>query len=80
LDCIAGCRFVSGSSITKIESSGKKWTIRRMDQTISIWERLNVRDRPGLGGKKLFLLHDFEVLKVQFEVLSTLVHILKSLL
>ena len=46
--------------IEKIESSGKKWTIRRMDQTISIWERLNVRDRPGLGGKKLFLLHDFE--------------------
>lgn len=46
--------------IEQIDSSGKKWTIRSMDQTVSVWEKLNVRDKPGLGGGKLFLLHDFE--------------------
>ena len=45
--------------IGKIQSSGKFWTVRRMKQTVSVWEKLNVRDAPGLGGKKVFLLHDF---------------------
>lgn len=26
---------------------------------VSVWEKLNVRDAPCLGGKKVFLLHDF---------------------
>ncbi|WP_191017478.1 hypothetical protein [Treponema zioleckii] len=38
----------------------KKWAVRRLKQSVSIWERLNVRDKPGLEGKKVFLLHNFE--------------------
>ena len=38
----------------------KKWTVRKLNQGISVWERLNVRDKPGLDGKKVFLLHNFE--------------------
>lgn len=45
--------------IGKIKSSGKVWTVRRMNQMVSVWEKLNVRDTPGLSGKKVFLLHDF---------------------
>ncbi len=43
-----------------IESAGKKWTIRKLGGLVAVWERLNVRDKPGLGGKKIFLLHDYE--------------------
>ena len=46
--------------IEKIESTGKIWTIRALEQDIAVWEKLNVRDKPGLDGKKIFLLHDFE--------------------
>lgn len=43
-----------------VESSGKKWTVRTMDQTISVWEKVNVRDNPGLDGETLFVLHEFK--------------------
>ena len=45
--------------IEEIQTS-KKWTIRKLKQEISVWVRLNVRDTPGLDGKKVFLLHNFE--------------------
>lgn len=45
--------------IEEIQTS-KKWTIRKLKQGISVWVRLNVRDKPGLDGKKVFLLHNFE--------------------
>ncbi len=40
--------------------TSKKWTVRKLKQTVSVWEKLNVRDKPGLEGKKIFLLHNFE--------------------
>ncbi len=45
--------------LEEIQTS-KKWTVRKLNQTISVWERLNVRDKPGLDGIKVFLLHNFE--------------------
>jgi len=27
---------------------------------VAVYERLNVRDKPGLEGKKLFMLHDYD--------------------
>ena len=42
-----------------IESSGKTWIIRRLDSLVSVWVRLNVRDKPGMGGKKVYI-HDFD--------------------
>ena len=74
LDNSVGCICVSRESLgeytdpyydnryeilEEIQTS-KKWTIRKMNQTVSVWERLNVRDKPGLDGKKVFLLHNFE--------------------
>ena len=40
--------------------ASKKWTVRKLEQTVAVWEKLNVRDKPGLDGKKVFLLHNFE--------------------
>ena len=40
--------------------TSKKWTVRKLKQEISVHEKINVRDQPGLDGKKVFLLHDFE--------------------
>lgn len=39
-------------SITRyIESSNRRWTIRKMlGQAVSVWERLNIRDNPGVDG------------------------------
>jgi hypothetical protein len=45
--------------LEEIQTS-KKWTVRKISQIVSVWERLNVRDKPGLDGKKVFLLHNFE--------------------
>ena len=33
-----------------IESAGKKWTVRSMNQSLSVWENLNIRDKPGTRG------------------------------
>lgn len=38
----------------------RNWTVRKMKQEITVTEKLNVRDKPGLEGNKIFLLHDFE--------------------
>jgi len=38
------------SIIETITSSVKKWTVRKLEQTVSIWEVLNVRDKPGVTG------------------------------
>lgn len=46
--------------LEKIESSGRKWTVRRMNQTVAVWERLNVREKPGLDGNKISMIHDFD--------------------
>ena len=39
--------------IDSIQSSGKKWTIRALDQTLSVWENLNIRENPGITGNKV---------------------------
>lgn len=45
--------------LEEIQTS-KKWTVRKLNQRLSVWEKLNVRNKPGLEGEKVFLLHDFE--------------------
>ncbi len=44
--------------LERIQSSGKTWTVRALNENISVWERVNVRDKPGLDGKKIFLLNE----------------------
>ena len=44
-----------------VESSGKTWTVRTMDQTISVWNMVKVMDDPGLGGETLFVLHESKI-------------------
>ena len=39
-----------------IQSSGKNWTVRTMDQTLSVWENLNIRDNPGTTGNKIIYI------------------------
>ena len=45
--------------LEEIQTS-KKWTVRKLNQLVAVWERLNVRDKPGLEGKKVFMLHDYD--------------------
>ena len=33
-----------------IESAGKKWTVRSIKQSLSVWENLNIRAKPGING------------------------------
>lgn len=39
-----------------IETGSKKWTVRKLDQWVSVWTNLNVRDKPGLTGNKVHLI------------------------
>ncbi|MCR5762384.1 MAG: SH3 domain-containing protein [Treponema sp.] len=32
-----------------ITNAGKTWTVRKMEQEFSVWENLNIRDKPGLS-------------------------------
>lgn len=43
-----------------IKDNGKKWTVRKINQEVAVYVRLNVRDKPGLNGKKIFMLHDYD--------------------
>ena len=36
--------------IDTIESNGKEWTVRTMDQMLAVWEHVNVCDTPGVSG------------------------------
>lgn len=36
-----------------IQSSGKNWTVRTMDQTLAVWENLNIREYPGISGNRV---------------------------
>lgn len=45
--------------LEEIQTS-REWTVRKIKQMVSVWERLNVRETPGLDGKKVFMLHDFD--------------------
>ncbi len=40
--------------------TSKKWTVRKLEQMVSVYERLNVRETPGLDGKKVFMIHDYD--------------------
>lgn len=31
----------------------KKWVVRKLNQTVSVWENLNIRSRPGLENTKI---------------------------
>ena len=39
--------------VEQIQSSGKKWTVRTIDQKLAVWENLNIRDNPGVTGNKI---------------------------
>ncbi len=39
--------------INLIQINEKKWTVRSMDQTLSVWENLNIRDNPGVTKTKV---------------------------
>jgi len=43
-----------------IENRGRIWTVRTMDQTISVWNEIIVRDNPGFDGEKIFVLHELK--------------------
>lgn len=34
-------------------NNGKKWTVRKLNQVVSVWENLNIRDRPGTSRSKV---------------------------
>ena len=36
-----------------IELDGKKWTVRRLDQKVSVYENLNIRNNPGTKNTKV---------------------------
>ncbi len=40
----------------KIQSGNKIWNIRRLNQWISVWTNLNIRDKPGLSGNKISMI------------------------
>ena len=40
----------------KIKSGNKTWNIRKLNQWVSVWTDLNVRDKPGLSGKKIYTI------------------------
>ena len=58
---IEGCIWVSPSALGEGEdpyfnnnyevleeiNNGKKWTVRKLNQVVSVWENLNIRDNPG---------------------------------
>lgn len=64
---VTGCICVCSDSITKytdpyydnryeiIEeiTNGKKWTVRKMDQRVSVWTNLNIRNNPGTENTKV---------------------------
>ena len=39
-----------------VSAGGRKWTARRMSQTLSAWESLSIRDKPGNGGRVLYTI------------------------
>lgn len=40
--------------------NGKKIFKLKDNDNIKVWERLNVREKPGLDGKKISMIHDFD--------------------
>lgn len=36
-----------------IDNGIKKWTVRKMEQTLSVWENLNIRNNPGVTGTEV---------------------------
>ncbi|MBQ0165839.1 MAG: SH3 domain-containing protein [Treponema sp.] len=46
----------SGEYLEVIQSGGKTWNVRRLEQSVCVYENLNVRDAPGLGGSKIGLI------------------------
>jgi len=43
------------SIIETITSSGEKWTVRKLEQALAVWEVLNVSDMPGVSGTQVLL-------------------------
>lgn len=39
--------------IDVVKSGGKKWTVRTMEQELSVWNKLEIRDNPGISGNKV---------------------------
>ena len=44
-----------------IITASKKWTVRKLEQLVSIWEKTNIRDKPGLDGNVVSHTHNFEL-------------------
>lgn len=45
--------FANRYEILEEITTNKKWTVRRMDQTLSVWENLNIRNKPGTDNTKV---------------------------
>lgn len=56
-----------------VHSGGKTWTVRKLEQTLSVFEALNIRDKPGLGGSVLYTIRPGESDPVQTNVHVTAV-------
>ena len=56
-----------------VRSGGKKWTVRKLHQTLSVFEKLNIRDKPGLGGSVLYTIRPGESDPAQTNVQVTAV-------
>lgn len=39
--------------LEEINVNGKKWTVRKMKQIVTVWENLNMRDKPGTAKTKV---------------------------
>lgn len=56
-----------------VHSGGKAWTVRKLEQSLSVFEKLNIRDKPGLGGSVLYTIRPGESDPVQTDVQVTAV-------
>lgn len=42
--------------LENIKTVSRIWTVRKLEQWVSVWTNLNVRDKPGLDGNKMYLI------------------------
>lgn len=52
-----------------MHSGNKNWNIRKLNQWISVWTNLNIRDKPGLSGNKVSMIK-YEGPQLNYEVFA----------
>ena len=50
-----------------IQTGNKTWNIRKLNQWISVWTNLNIRDKPGMSGNKISMIK-YEGPQLNYEV------------